>query len=95
MSSENRVPEKFTLKQNYPNPFNPLTTVDFELRRHDFTTLTVYNVLGTKVSTELNRWMEPGQYSVEIDGRDLPSGIYYYELRQGVMQQVRKMVLMK
>ncbi len=95
VKSDRSIPDMFMLKQNYPNPFNPLTTISFTLNRADFTTLTLYDLLGNRIATEVNRFMEAGSHSVTIDASLLPSGVYFYELRQGAMHDMKKMILMK
>jgi len=60
----------------------------------------IYNSLGQKVRTLVNWRQTAGRYTVQWDGRDesglnVPAGIYFYRLRAGQFEQVRKMVLMK
>lgn len=86
---------KFVLKQNYPNPFNPVTTIEFELSTDSRASLTVYNVLGERVTELLNGRLGAGVHRVAFDARNLPSGIYFYELRVATQSQVRKMNLLK
>lgn len=89
------LPTKFELAQNYPNPFNPTTMISFSLAKADHVVLDVFNVLGQKVRTLMDKSLSAGQYQVEFDASSEPSGIYFYRLssRQGVA--TRKMVLVK
>jgi hypothetical protein len=89
------VADGFLLEQNYPNPFNPETHIDFVLEKNARVQLSVYNILGQKVDVLLNRELNAGNHTVQFDGRNLPSGIYFYQLRVGDHTQVRKMELMK
>jgi hypothetical protein len=100
------VPIAFELNQNYPNPFNPSTTIKFTLPSlYDEgstlpTTLKIYNVLGKVVRTLIDEPMAPGVHHKIWDGRDeegnqVASGIYFYRLRAGALQDTKKMVLMK
>jgi flagellar hook assembly protein FlgD len=57
--------------------------------------LTVYNALGQKVATLVNKAQAAGNYTVQFDARDLPSGIYFYTLRAGDFVATKKMILMK
>jgi photosystem II stability/assembly factor-like uncharacterized protein len=112
---ENEIPspEDFILYQNYPNPFNPSTKIKFEIpgqARNDNTlvSLKVYDVLGNEVATLINEEIPVGEYEVEFnghsgEGRDLSSGIYFYQLRvmgpetssgQGLIQ-TKKMIYLK
>ncbi len=68
----------------------------------------VYDVLGNEVATLVNEELSPGEYEVTFDshsgeGRNLPSGVYFYQLTVGgpeinsgqAMIQTKKMVLIK
>lgn len=99
------LPRTFFLGQNYPNPFNPTTKIQFRVESLEFgepvpTTLTIYNILGQKVKVLLNKEMRPGLYEVVWDGRDekgkeVSSGIYFYQLKTGDYKEIRKMVLLR
>lgn len=91
----NTVPEEFTLRQNYPNPFNPSTEIVFNLKQAAQTTLSVFNVLGQKVATLVDKKLTQGQYQVTFDAANLTSGVYFYELKTDNHVQVKKMMLMK
>lgn len=93
-------PDGFVLKQNYPNPFNPSTAISFQLSAISEVELSVYNLLGQRVKTLVNKEMLPGEYVVQWDGRDnngrqAASGVYLYRLQAGNQVQTKKMVLLK
>lgn len=93
-------PELFELFQNYPNPFNPTTTITYNLRMTNRVSLTIYNSLGEKVRTLVNRQQSPGRYEVVWDGRDdsgqlVTSGVYLYKLEAGKFNQAKKMILVR
>ena len=94
------VPVTFGLDQNYPNPFNPMTKIRFKLAEPGPVRLTVYDLLGRKVTALLQTQMEAGLYEIEWDARDnanqlLPSGVYLYRLEAGSFSESRTMVLVK
>ncbi len=91
----NSLPQKFTLYQNYPNPFNPSTTIKFQIPNTKFTTLKVYNILGKEVTTLVSTKLNQGNHTYIFDGKNLASGIYYYQIVAGNFYQVKKMVLIK
>ncbi len=91
----NTLPREFRLYQNYPNPFNPSTAITFELPVRTQTRLEVFNVLGQKVSTLVDQILPAGSQTVEFDGSQLASGVYFYRLQAGGMESTRKMVLVK
>lgn len=89
------IPTRFELAQNYPNPFNPSTKISFSLTRPGFTTLTVFNVLGQKVATLMEKEVAAGSYDVDFDASRLTTGVYFYRLESGNNSAVRKMMVLK
>ena len=94
--SENTItPDKFNLSQNYPNPFNPTTKINYELRITNYVLLKVFDVLGNEVAALVNEKQNAGSYSIEFNGADLPSGIYFYKLEAGDFSDTKRMILLK
>ncbi|MGE5352904.1 MAG: alpha-amylase family glycosyl hydrolase, partial [Acidobacteriota bacterium] len=71
----------YGLEQNYPNPFNPSTRISYELPKDSRVTLKVYDIMGREVATLVDGFQGKGKYSREFTGKNLSSGIYFYELR--------------
>ncbi|MBD3287720.1 T9SS type A sorting domain-containing protein, partial [candidate division KSB1 bacterium] len=95
VSSEIEQPLTFALEQNYPNPFNPSTTISFSIEKAAFTQLDIFDNLGKHVKNVLSRHLSPGTFHIEVDARDLTSGVYFYRLRGGDLSAVRKMIVME
>ncbi len=100
------TPSSVNLYQNYPNPFNPLTTISFSLPEQAMVNIKVYNILGNEVATVIeNKIFFRGNYNEQFDGKNLPSGVYYYRLsavmsnpKNGVIEYItytRPMILTK
>jgi len=89
------VPDQFYLAQNYPNPFNPSTTFKFSLSEAGEVDLSVYNVLGQKVSTVVSGTLDAGQHEVTWDGEQFSSGVYFYRLTTPTNTETKKMMLLK
>ena len=94
------TPLQFALHQNYPNPFNPETMIRFDVAEKTDLSISVYNILGEKVTTLLNGNLEAGTYHVQWNGvsdqgKTLPSGMYFYELNSPLFHSVKKLVLVK
>lgn len=88
------VPKTYLL-QNYPNPFNPSTNIEFQIANVGFVTLKVYDVLGRRVATLVNRVEQPGNYEIQFNGSNLASGVYFYRLVAGIHVITRQMLLIK
>jgi hypothetical protein len=89
------APAVFELKQNYPNPFNPGTTIVFDLSENADVRVAVYDLRGRKLTELLNQQMISGSHTVQFDGTDYESGVYFYELKVGERSRVMKMELVK
>lgn len=92
---KSELPSQFSLEQNYPNPFNPTTTIGFSMPNSGKVRLTIYNILGEKVSTLVNDYLPSGEYKYEWQAASQPSGIYYYNLTSGSHSETKQMILLK
>ncbi len=98
--TDGNLPQTFSLQQNYPNPFNPTTRISFDVPRKSNITLTVYNILGQKVTTLVDREMAPGSYEVDWDGKtdggtEVASGVYFYKIKADSFVETKKMMLVR
>ena len=89
------LPYTYALLQNYPNPFNPGTNINFSLEKASNVTLSIYNILGQKVATLVNSYMQAGSYTYQFDAGKLASGVYIYRIEAGTFISAKKMILMK
>ena len=90
-----RIPFTVELFQNYPNPFNPSTTIEFTLLKSEFVELKVFNILGKEVAIFVSNKLNQGNHTYQFDGKNLASGIYYYQLVAGDYREVKKMILLR
>jgi hypothetical protein len=95
LDEEPEAVAEFELHQNYPNPFNPTTQISFEMKQGGPANLTVYNLMGQKITTLLDGFTDAGHHTVNFDGANLPAGTYVYTLKVDGHQISKKMVLMK
>ena len=94
------TPFEFALHQNYPNPFNPETNIQFDLAKNSHVNISIYNLVGQKVTSLINETMDAGVYNIKWtgvsnNGSALPSGMYFYEMNTEDYQAVKKLVLVK
>lgn len=83
------------LLPNYPNPFNPTTQIRYRLASGTAVKLAVYDVLGRRVRTLVDKRQPRGSYTVTFDGSGLSSGVYFIHLKAGKVAKVQKMTLLK
>lgn len=102
-SSNSNTLNEFSLSQNYPYPFNPITKIKYSIpsvtlrqaQSDILVALIVYDILGREVATLVNEEKPAGEYEVEFNGNNLPSGIYFYQLKASQFSETRKMVLLR
>lgn len=85
----------YILTQNYPNPFNPSTVISYQLPVSSDVTLKVFDVLGNEIETLVNEEKPVGTYEITWYAEQLPSGVYFYQLKAGDFISTKKMILMK
>ena len=95
-------PLRYNLNQNYPNPFNPETVISYRLPESASVELIIYNTLGQRIKTLVNKKQNAGKYRVKFDGSGLASGVYFYRLQVSTIStktylfnNARKMILLR
>ena len=94
-SQSQSLPDKYILYQNYPNPFNPTTTISYRIPELSFVTLKVYDVLGNEIKTLVNEEKTAGNYEIDFEGKELPSGVYFYKLNSSNFSMIKKMTFIR
>ncbi|HEY6626032.1 MAG TPA: T9SS type A sorting domain-containing protein [Ignavibacteriaceae bacterium] len=105
---DENFPVEFNLSQNYPNPFNPSTKIKYSIptrpvsspmvkgrTKEGFVTLKVYDILGNEIETLVDEEKPAGTYEVTWYAGNLPSGVYFYQLKAAEFVSTKKLVLMK
>ena len=100
VASTSIQPRAYALYQNYPNPFNPVTTIRYDLPIASRVTIQIYNVLGQRVRTLLDREESAGRHHIQWDGRnnsgyELSTGIYFMRFKANDFIRHQKMLLVK
>lgn len=90
-----QLPVKYSLEQNYPNPFNPVTRINYAIAKEGFVKLTIYDLLGREVNVLVNEVKNAGYYSVDFNGVNLSSGVYFYKLESNGFVDTKKLTLIK
>jgi hypothetical protein len=72
--------EDVILFQNYPNPATDFTRINYTVNKKCFVSLQLTNAEGRLIAACINETKNPGDYEVEIDTKNLKSGIYSYRV---------------
>lgn len=100
VKSSPAAPASFVLSQNYPNPLrqsfaNGITTIEFELPKPSYVSITLFDVNGREVGKLVDQTMAAGAWRIPVDGRSLPAGVYFYQLKAGDFNATKKMILVR
>jgi hypothetical protein len=99
---------KDALCQNFPNPFNPECWIPYQLslkNNNQPVKVKIYNILGQLVREIRVGVKKAGKYGSQAtaiywdgrdnQGREVPSGVYFYQLEAGEFKEIKKMILLK
>ena len=89
------IPDQPILDRNYPNPFNPTTTIRFGLSEQSQARIVLYDLLGRVVDVVVDDILDEGWHTVQVDGSDLASGVYIYQLETKDRVLIQQMILQK
>ncbi|MFH1119420.1 MAG: T9SS type A sorting domain-containing protein [Bacteroidota bacterium] len=89
------APLLFNLKQNYPNPFNNVTEISWNLVKAGHVLLKVFDFTGREVKTLVDSYHAKGEHSVKFYANELPTGVYFYQLRLNGLVETRKLILLR
>ena len=95
VEDEVSVPLTIQLRQNFPNPFKSVTTISYSLPASQHVTLAVYDLLGRKVATLVDKFDTAGYHQAVFDASKLPSGSYTYRLQAGEYTEAKVLILLK
>lgn len=94
------IPTFTGLKQVFPNPFNPVANIAYVLAAPSDVSISIYNMRGQQVRNFQRNNVAAGSWNLTWDGKDqngreLPSGVYYFRMQAGMDSFTKKAVLMK
>jgi choice-of-anchor A domain-containing protein/uncharacterized repeat protein (TIGR01451 family) len=100
VDGENSLPTNYELSQNYPNPFNPTTTINYAMPERSRVKIEIFNILGQKVTTLLDREETAGKHNIVWNSKNdhgamVSSGVYIIKMAAGSFVHVKKMMLLK
>jgi len=81
----------------FPVPFDNFTLINYKLTNNAHVVISVYNVLGEKITTILDNNQEKGSWQIDWRGTDargnkIAAGIYTIEMKAGNAKRIIKVV---
>ena len=95
LSIENSIPESFSINNIYPNPFNPITTINYSIAIFSAVNISIYSINGELIQTLVHSSEQPGQYAVQWNASNFPSGLYFVKLISEDKIAEQKVLLIK
>jgi len=89
------IPDEYALIGCYPNPFNAQTIIEYGIPEASRVTVEIYDILGRKVETLVNKQQSAGYHQIIWNAGDFSSGVYFYKLQAGDFTKTKKMTLVK
>lgn len=81
LGKTNNKTVKNWMATNHPNPFTTYNIVELSISKTSPVSITLYDIQGKPINTLLqNEIIEKGEHIFTLDGKDLPIGVYYYEI---------------
>jgi hypothetical protein len=85
---------------NQPNPFERGTTIAFALAEGADVTLDIFDPSGRRIARLREGWLPAGRHQADWDGRTLEggeagSGVYFYRLRAGDLEESLRMLRLR
>ncbi|MBN1559535.1 T9SS type A sorting domain-containing protein [candidate division KSB1 bacterium] len=91
-----KVVKVFALSaKNYPNPYNPTTMISYNVPLPSHVKITVFDMSGRELTTLVDQEKTAGEHTVQFDGANLSSGVYFYKVETSYDAVVNKMLLMQ
>ncbi|PCH95183.1 MAG: hypothetical protein COB85_04780 [Bacteroidetes bacterium] len=79
----------------FPNPMNTGGFLRLNVKDKTDISVVLYNIMGQKLRTIVDRELTTGSYQIAIDAAGLPSGIYYLNINSGKHRTTKKFVITK
>mgnify|MGYP005621747247 FL=1 len=99
LSSENtqQYPREFSINRIFPNPFNPVTKISFDIPfgLNEKTSIQIFDLTGRWIETLIHKKLESGSYQINWQPAQVPSGLYFLEMRSGSKRAIQKITLLK
>jgi uncharacterized protein (DUF1501 family) len=94
-SNEAFFSDRFSMDDAYPNPAIEQTSIRFRINTSAVVQLNLLDLHGRMVKSILNEMHEPGEHTVTVRLDDVPAGIYVYQIKGGLLNESKKLIVRK
>jgi len=85
----------FALKEIYPNPFNSRAVVEYSVALRGEVHLGLFDLNGQLIKVLDSGVKQSGKHSVELDGSDFTTGLYFIRLQSRNRNEIQRVVILK
>lgn len=85
----------FNLNSVFPNPANAEAEITFSMDQPGNVVVELFNVMGSKVATVINKQMDAGIHGTVVDASGLPAGTYQVSLSVGGNRLTKSLAIVK
>jgi uncharacterized protein (DUF1501 family) len=90
---ENFINNRFALENCFPNPAADFTTIQFKINTTNLVDITLKDSQGRTLKNILHEERTEGTHLIKVSVTDLPTGIYFYQLKTGFFKETRKLIV--
>ncbi len=91
----NEITSTINSFENYPNPFSENTTITYTLSKQESVELSVFDLLGNKVSSIESGNKNAGTHTISWNAENLNQGLYLLWLKAGNNSSTKKIIINK
>ena len=92
---EKYEPLTYTLPTVAPNPLSVSVGINFSILKTEYVSIKIYNVMGSLVSTLMNKTLTAGTHSITLNTDKLTSGVYFLKINTSNFSGTSKFIVIK
>lgn len=85
--------KRFRMNSCYPNPAVHTTTISYYINTSGLVEINLLNTNGQKVKELMKENRNMGENELVVDLRNIPPGFYYYEIKAGMLNDTKKLII--
>ncbi|TET98174.1 MAG: T9SS type A sorting domain-containing protein [Candidatus Stahlbacteria bacterium] len=85
----------FGYKLNVPGIVKGKISIQYAIPERIYITISIFDQLGRLISILIDETQNPGYYSVSLNRKSIPSGIYFVVVKSSSFESIKKLTLMR